>query len=445
MARRSSTLALVAAASAAALAPAGAEARLLHAGSAHRRATGTAPVVKRVAPHRVRVGSELHLRGRNFRPGRNRNSVVFRRAHGRYVFVKARLASTRHLWVTVPRKLTRYMAHSHGKAVATRFRLSVVGRRYGAHFTSHRWSPVVLPPRRRGTSTGSGPGDGGGGTSAPPAVCGVGLPSSGDHDSDGLTNAWEGVLHTDPCRADTDADGLSDYWEYRSALDYNASALPYPGTRPYTNPLDPSDADIDHDGDGLTARREYAFWARWGSKGSGPLFRSDGKQSSAGVVTVAPGDAWAHLDINHDGVLTDDERDSDLGDVTGRHGDGLGDWDEAAGRMTPQWWAAIITDEKPYGLSEYEPTDYLRPDTDGDGVLDGADDVDHDGYTNAFEVSREVYWNQPFNPCLPNPVDPPVDTCSLHPPPAENAWPPFDQPWNPAWTTPLRMSDVFGG
>jgi hypothetical protein len=320
----------------------------------------------------------------------------------------------------------------------------VVGRRYGARFTARHASPLVLPPRhRKPTDTGGG---GTTTTTTPPppvTVCGVGLPSTGDHDGDGLTNGFESFLKTDPCAKDTDGDGLTDFWEYRSAIDYNAAALPYPGSRPYTNPLDPSDADIDHDGDGLTARQEYLMWARWGDTGSGPLFRSDGKQSSNGIVTVSPGDAWAHLDINHDGVLTDDERDSDLGDPTGRHGDGLGDWDEANGRMTPQWWTEIVTDEKPYGLSEFAPTSYLSPDTDGDGVLDGADDVDHDGYSNAFEVSREVYWNQPFNPCLPNPVDPPVDTCSLHPPPAENAWPPFDRPIDPSWSVPLLMSDVF--
>ena len=54
-------------------------------------------------------------------------------------------------------------------------------------------------------------------------------------------------------------------------------------------------------------------------------------------------------------------------------------------------------------------------------VADGADDVDHDGWTNAQEVQRGPYWVQPFNPCLPDPTSP---TCSLHPP-FDNVYPPF--------------------
>jgi hypothetical protein len=59
-----------------------------------------------------------------------------------------------------------------------------------------------------------------------------------------------------------------------------------------------------------------------------------------------------------------------------------------------------------------------RSDSDGDSVLDGADDEDHDGFTNAFEVRRPANWAltfvselhpgtnprarvQPFNPCKP--------------------------------------------
>ena len=63
---------------------------------------------------------------------------------------------------------------------------------------------------------------------------------------------------TDTCNADTDGDGMSDGWEYQSAIDLNVRALPYAGKKPYPNPLDPTDANVDYDGDGLTQADEYA-------------------------------------------------------------------------------------------------------------------------------------------------------------------------------------------
>ena len=77
---------------------------------------------------------------------------------------------------------------------------------------------------------------------------------------------------------------------------------------------------------------------------------------------------------------------------------------------------------------------WLDPDTDGDGIADGADDQDHDGYTNIEEsrpvgdptappsVQAESVWHYPveddnpnidaFNPCLPNDTAP---ACPRHP------------------------------
>jgi hypothetical protein len=77
-----------------------------------------------------------------------------------------------------------------------------------------------------------------------------------------------------------------------------------------------------------------------------------------------------------------------------------------------------------------------NPDTDGDGIPDGADDQDHDGLSNQFEVARPWNWastyvstfhdgtnggtqtpnpyarTQPFNPCKPVFSE----TCHRHPP-----------------------------
>ena len=40
---------------------------------------------------------------------------------------------------------------------------------------------------------------------------------------------------------DTDGDSMTDGWEYYAAKDLNVKAVPYPGKRPFPNPLDPSD------------------------------------------------------------------------------------------------------------------------------------------------------------------------------------------------------------
>ncbi|MEI6515250.1 MAG: hypothetical protein WCO77_04670, partial [bacterium] len=62
-----------------------------------------------------------------------------------------------------------------------------------------------------------------------------------DFDNDGLSNAQELLLGTDPRDPDSDHDGLPDGWEAAHGL----------------NPLDASDASLDNDYDGLTNLQEY--------------------------------------------------------------------------------------------------------------------------------------------------------------------------------------------
>jgi thrombospondin type 3 repeat protein len=383
------------------------------------------PVVTSISPRRLAIGHTMTVRGRHFVAGRRRNTVVFQRPGGRFVFVRAGRSSTRMLKVTLPAKLTTFLTLRRGVRVATRFRIRVLARRFGAAFTPPSRSPVITP-----------------GPSGPdPSTCKAG---AADSDGDGLSNALEKRIHTDPCLADTDGDGLGDFWEYHSALDYNSQALPYPGKRPYPNALDPSDANVDHDGDGMTAKEEYQGWVKCGSRHPNPpLFLSDGTQSSGGPV-ITPGGSAAALDLNGNGVLTDDERDSDRCDPKGIKGDGLGNWVEAHGPMTPGWWTAIVKNEKPYALSRFAATDWLDADTDGDGLMDGSDDVDHDGWSNRSEVARyplvpgqTAFWVQPFNPCLPDPFS---ATCSRHPPPKDESWPPFDRTIAGA-AVPFRIGD----
>jgi len=169
---------------------------------------------------------------------------------------------------------------------------------------------------------------------------------------------------------------------------------------------------------------EYSAWVRYGDS-KFPLNYSDGTQNTGGVQPVPAGKE--RLDLNGDGKLTDDERDVD--------NDGLGNWVEAHGPLSGQgWWTNIYETEKAYGVS-FTGTDWLDPDTDGDGLVDGLDDQDHDGYNNITETSRDQssLWVNPFNPCLPDWKSP---TCSLHPPP-KDSWPPFGNGFNPAEPLPL--------
>ncbi len=368
--------------------------------------SSTLPTIKQVKPLQAKIGDKLTIVGTHFLPGKQRNTVVFLRDGAPAVFLRAEKATKTQLTITLTSKLGKFLVKSNtGAAGATRFRLRVLAKRFGASFTPLKQSPTISP-------------GGSGGSSAPACTQDTAKAApNADADKDGLANSLELKLKTDPCNSDTDGDAIPDGYEYESALDLNLRALPYPGKRPYPNALDPSDAGTDYDGDGLTLSDEHAAWVAYGHSNL-PLNYSDGTQTSGGPDPVTAETAWQ--DINGDGFLTDDEKDVD--------GDGLTNWDEAHGRMTPAWWVAAFEDEPPYTLS-YLQTDWLDPDTDGDGLPDGADDVDHDGWSNHDEVVRGPYWVQPFNPCLP---DWKSRACSLHPP-FVNPYPPFrpDDPRSP--------------
>jgi hypothetical protein len=400
---------------------AGASLPALHAAAAGQKApavTTPLPVIKSVKPLRLTIGDTLTIAGRNFLPGKGRNTVVFFRDGAPAVFLRAGTATRTRMKVQLTSKLGRYLtARNNGDRAPTRFRLRVLARRFGARFTPRKLSPLVLPvkPRR---SDGGGP--------SPPSctLASASAAPTADADGDSLANALELLLKTDPCTADSDGDSIPDGYEYEAALDLNSRALPYPGKRPYPNPLDPTDRNTDYDSDGLTMADEHAAWVLYGHS-TFPLSYSDGTQASGGPVAAPPGMEWA--DLNGDGFLTDDEKDID--------GDGLTNWDEAHGRMVPPWWQGAYPEEIPYTLT-YQQTDWLDRDTDGDSLLDGPDDVDHDGYANAGEVSRDGAWVQPFNPCLPDPASP---VCAKHPP-FDNVYPPFAQPngWVFGEPIPLR-------
>ena len=437
-------------------------------------ARSKAPVIKSISPLKAKIGDTLTIRGSGFVSGARRNTVVFMGAGKRVVWLKAARASRTKLSVKLNTKLLTLLDQQNGQLKATRLRIRVIARRSGRSFTKLSRSPLVSAAPGQSTLPGTVSPTTGSPTTGSPTSGGV----SCTEDSDLLPTALELALHTDPCKSDTDGDGVSDDYEYQAALDFNRTAgtsavpWPYPGKRAYPNPLDGSDAGVDHDGDGLTMRDEYQAWTKYGqpqpaSDGTNlaVLNYSDGDQTTGPVQSdPAPTAPNGYVDTDGNGLLTDDEKDVD--------GDGLPNWDELRGRATQAWWKKYSSKigEKEYdAVQVFDPVDWLDPDTNGDGRLDGASDQDGDGYTNAQELSRDwatFYFHgvgayvasgpdmgtntgptittgtgvfgdpglitddahafvNPFNPCLPDPESP---TCTRHPP--------FDDPPSPFKGTP---------
>jgi hypothetical protein len=441
---RSSSLAL---ALAGLLAPAAAHAapatKKVSAGSSKTASTSAKrskiayPTISSISPRKLMIGEKLTIKGAHFRPGKGKSSVAFYAAGKAVVFVQADTATTTKLVVTIPTKVGNLLKESNGTAVRTMLRLRVVGAKMGKTWTKNSRSPQVSPLPLVPLAPGTDP-------SSPAAqqqaaaiaylTCQqqAAANPTGDMDADAVSNSTESTYKLDPCIADTDGDGLSDGYEFFSAIDLNGAAIPYPGTRPWPNPLDPSDTNYDFDGDGLFLWQEFKLWK---ASGSGfPLTQySDGTQNTGGSQPVST-PAQTDLDLDGDGNLTDDERDFD--------GDGLSNNVEFNFRGTQNWWKLVDWLYQPHGTgtSYVEPVYWLRAfsdpdplnrDSDGDGILDGADDQDNDGWSNVSEMQFSRwdigYRVHPFNPCLP---DPHSRVCSRYISLSGTPWAPFDKVGN---------------
>jgi hypothetical protein len=457
MMTRRLAIALCAAGSAAALVPAAAP------------AATPAPTITFFSPRQAEIGTVVTVRGRHYIPGVRRTSLVLLPpSGGPAIFVKADSATRTRLKVRVPARLLSHLTSADGELQRTRFRLRVVARRAGERFTPARSSLTVIPPAN---SPGSpAPTD----PALPQDCDGDGQLDGADQNDDGdlLSDAQESSIGTQLCNADSDGDGLEDGYEFYAAKDLNLKAVPYPGRRPYPNALDGSDRNLDFDGDGLTLADEHELWVFAGKRfdpaqadapqaAGSPLFYSDGTQRSTPTdsggqpafrsaefgVTMLEGPTFTNrvpfrspaypqeLDQDGDGQYSDDERDADR--------DGLTNHDESHGDLLRAAWDGVLAQRCDPAVPDYgskaaerdpaaPPTErnsqyvywgpynfddirflepsFVTPDTDGDGLLDGEDDQDHDDVPNVYELDlrcedpdfggpvRNVH---PYNPCAP--------------------------------------------
>jgi hypothetical protein len=196
----------------------------------------------------------------------------------------------------------------------------------------------------------------------------------------------------------------------------------------------------------MTSKEEFAAWNLYGGRvlpsAPGQSFPySDGNQDSPAAVNGG-------MDLDNNGRFTDDEKDAD--------NDGLPNWIEmakgetgpAAGSgcaFTPSTGpnggyanaftdcgagpmpngvtfgdiqGTLLTAAPPPAFDATNGLNYLDPDTDGDGVNDGADDLDYDGFTNLQEVTGADsapyagLYTVPIDPCDP---DTQARACPRHP------------------------------
>jgi len=175
--------------------------------------------------------------------------------------------------------------------------------------------------------------------------------ASADSDSDGLNNLTEYLTGTYPNDSDSDDDTMNDGWEYTY--------------QPYTNPLNGSvpSASADPDADGLTNYQESLAGTNPQSSDTDGDNMPDGWEVNNGLDPLV---ANGGSDPDSDGLTNYQEYlygtyplDSDSDD------DGLND------RVDYYWGCG----------------GQMNPDTDGDTLLDGTEDADHDGVLDSGETS----------------------------------------------------------
>lgn len=210
-----------------------------------------------------------------------------------------------------------------------------------------------------------------------------------DADGDGLTHLDEIARGTDPLAWDSDGDELGDGWEVQHGLNPLASDSDNDGI---------PDAAEDRDGDGLSELQEQA-------KSTDPLDPDTDGDGLADGDEVALGTDPLRTDSDGDGLSDSDEvaRGTDPS-TADTDNDSLDDGDEVDLGTDP-----LRADSDSDGLSDGDEvslgTDPLDWDSDGDGAGDGAEvaagtdplnpDTDGDGLSDGFEL---VYGLDPLDP-----------------------------------------------
>lgn len=205
-------------------------------------------------------------------------------------------------------------------------------------------------------------------------------PVNPDSDNDGLRDGDEDLNHngitdggeTNPCLADTEHDEMPDGYESRNQL----------------NPLDPRDANEDRDRDGLTNLEEFVF------KTNPTIADTDGDGLNDGLEvkiahtspikddTDGDGILDGKEDSNHSGLVDPGETDPNRFDTDN---DGLSDGLEM-GLTKPQGKHTDLQKFHP-DLDSLSKTNPLAADTDGDRILDGNEDTNHNGSVDCGETN----------------------------------------------------------
>ena len=211
-------------------------------------------------------------------------------------------------------------------------------------------------------------------------------PNDPDTDDDGLTDGKEvNIYHTDPLKSDTDDDGIPDLWELRHKLD----------------PTNSSDALEDLDDDGLNNLKEYQLGTDIRDNDTDNDALSDGDELKVYDTDPLSNDSDADGLLDGEEVLTygsnPNSNDTDS--------DGLDDYNEIHTYKTdPNSTDTdndMLNDSSEVNIYLTDPT---NNDTDSDGLLDGeevleyltnplSNDTDEDGMPDGWEVLFDLNPN----------------------------------------------------
>ncbi|WP_306466064.1 adventurous gliding motility protein AgmC [Corallococcus exiguus] len=289
-------------------------------------------------------------------------------------------------------------------ANATSVTVTFNGTNYGpiSVNASGNWSQALPGPLADGTYTVTAVSTNGAGTNSTTATTTFTVNTAGtvDSDNDGLTDAEEILVGTDPNNPDTDGDGIPDGIEVKvggtDPLDSDSDddgILDGNEDKDHDGIVDADETDPnnpDTDGDGLTDGVELGLTEPQGDDTDPSKFVADKDPSTKTNPLDDDSDddglTDGNEDANHDGKVDPTETDPNKSDTDG---DGLTDGLEL-GLTQPQ---GADTDPTKF-VADQDPdtkTNPLDPDTDKGGVLDGVEDRNHNGRVDVQE-------SDPLNP-----------------------------------------------